>query len=154
MIEHPSELGFKLGLRVRIGEPASIAEVTDEAERAIDVVYVALLTESREPLNAGDAVKVGQTRDLVGRWRRTVGIFARANLRDNEKNDRRKLLEIASGKELSVWFRKAGRIEIPYTSGLTQSCVSTRCAEKEFLDQYYQPRFGQPLNRVVSEGSD
>ncbi len=45
-------------------------------------------------------------------------------------------------------MKAAGKIEIPYAKGLTRSLFSTRGAEEEFLDQYYQPKLGIPLNRV------
>lgn len=44
MVKHPKQLGFELGLRIRIGEPAHIA-AKYESSKLRDVVYVALLHE-------------------------------------------------------------------------------------------------------------
>lgn len=116
------------------------------------VVYVALFTEETGPLEKEDALKIGQTNNtLMSRWKPVVGIFRRDALRDNETEDRRKWLNIANGKEISVWMKPAGKIEIPYAQGLTRSLFSTRCAEEEFLDQYYQPKLGVALNRLESD---
>jgi hypothetical protein len=140
MVKHPEELGFKPGLKIRIGEPAEIIERSPDASTVKDVVYVALLSENVRPLEKGDALKIGQTKGtLRQRWERTLGIFRRDTLRDNEKEDRRKFLERANGKEISVWMKAAGKTEIPYSKGLTQNHFSTRCAEEDFLDEYYQP---------------
>jgi len=152
MVKHPEELGFKLGLTIRLGEPASITRSTHDASTIRDVVYVALLAENVGPLEKGDALKVGQTKgSLMSRWGPIVGIFQRDNLRSNEKDDRRKWLEVASGKEISIWLKAAGKIEVPYSQGLTKCLFSTRCAEEEFLDQYYEPKLGISLNRISSE---
>ncbi|HXC47379.1 MAG TPA: hypothetical protein VNU20_03745 [Candidatus Sulfotelmatobacter sp.] len=151
MVKHPEELGFKLGLKIRIGRPALIVQSTPDASTVRDVVYVALLDENRL-LEEKDALKVGQAKGtLLSRWRRLIGIFQRDNLRKNEMEDRRKWLEVANGKEVSVWMKSAGRIELPYAKGLTQSLFSSRGAEEEFLDRYYQPRLGMSLNREATE---
>jgi hypothetical protein len=141
MVKHPEELGFKLGLKIRIGRPALIMQSTPDASTVRDVVYVALLSENGRPLGKGDALKIGQAKgSLMGRWKRTLGIFKPGRkLRNNEKNDLKKWLKRANGREVSVWMKKAGEIEVPYSKGLTQSRFSTRWAEEEFLDQYYQP---------------
>jgi len=148
MVQHPEQLGFKLGLKIHIGTPACITVEMPEAARFHDagLVYVALLAESSGPLKKGDALKIGRTRkSLKSRWRRTVGIFNRDNLRNYEMNDRRKWLlacnlllpaDVANGKEVSVWMRVAG---IPY-AGLTQNLFRDIQAEEQFLDQYYVPR--------------
>jgi hypothetical protein len=146
MLKHPRELGFALGLRIRIAEPASITESTAAASTVRDVVYVALFTEETGRLEKGDALKIGETnKTLMSRWKPVVGIFGRATLRNNEKDDRRKWLKFTSGKEISVWMKPAGKVEIPYAKGLTRTLFSTRCAEEEFLDQYYQPKLGVAL---------
>jgi len=135
MIKHPKELGFELGLVIRIGEPASISKEMPDASTVRDVVYVALLVENGRPLEKGDALKIGQTnKTLMDRWTGIVGIFKRS-VRPNEESDRRKWLNAADGKEVSVWMKTAGRIEIPYAKGLTGSLFSTRGAEELFLDQ-------------------
>ncbi len=147
MLEHPEQLGFKLGLKIRIGQPASITLATPEASTVVDVVYVAL-SESSAALGKGDVLKVGQARGtLISRWGPLVRIFGRVNLRNNEMDDRRKWMEVAKGKEVAIWMKAAGKIEIPYAKGLTRSTFSTRGAEEEFLDRYYEPRLGIPLNR-------
>ena len=113
---------------------------------------MALLAENNGPLKKGDVLKIGQAGDtLWSRWRGIVGIFERGRkLRDNEKNDLRKWLEVAGGKDVFVWMKAAGKIEIPYAKGLTTSRFSTRCAEEEFLDQYYEPKLGMMLNRITT----
>src|SRR5437763_758528 len=137
MIKHPKELGFKLGLKIRIGEPAEI--IDPDASTAKKVVYVALLSENGRSLKKGDALKIGQTGvTLRQRWERTLGICRRKKLRPNEEEDRRIFLERTNGKEISVWMREAGEIEVPYAKGLTQNFFSTRWAEEEFLEEYYQ----------------
>lgn len=155
MVKHPEELGFKLGLKVHIGQPARIMWADRAASTTRDVVYVALLDDSRR-LNKGDALKVGQAGSLKRRWQGIVAIFEpHRKLRDNEKSDRSKLLEFANGKEISVWMKEAGKTEIPYAKGLTKTnAFSTRCAEEEFLDQYYEPKFGKPLNRERTTETD
>jgi hypothetical protein len=155
MLKHPEELGFTLGLIIRIGEPASIRTETPDASKVRDIVYVALLAENRGPLEKGDALKIGQTKgSLMGRWGPIAAIFQRGNLRNNEKDDRTKWLKVANGKEVSLWMRAAGKFEIPYAKGLTRSLFSIRGAEEEFLDQYYQPKLGIPLNRLTIEVTD
>ncbi len=141
MLNHPRELGFTLGLKACIGKPSKITRHEPDALME-DVVYVALLSDHDDgrPLEKEHVLKIGQTKEtLLERWRRTLGIFQRNKLRPNEENDRDKFLERASGREISVWVRKAGKIEVPYAKGLTQNLFSTRCAEEEFLDEYYQP---------------
>lgn len=155
MVKHPKQLGFKLGLKIHIGEPAHITEDRPDASSVCDVVYVALLSENDGPLKKRDALKIGQAGgSLKERWERIIGIFRRDNLRPNEEEDRRKWLEVANGKEVSVWMRKAGTIKISYATGLTRSLFSTRWAEEEFLDQYYEPKLGKPLNRKVAEETE
>jgi hypothetical protein len=146
MVIHPKRLGFKLGLRIRIGEPASITEEPDaKADR--DVVYVALV-ETSGLLKKGDVLKIGQTGGtLSARWRGIAGIFGPKNLRRNEKEDRRRWLKEADGTEVSVWVKKAAKMRIPYAKGLTRTRFSIRCAEEEFLDEYYRPRLGIQLNK-------
>lgn len=157
MVKHPKQLGFKLGLKIRIGEPASITEGTPVASRVCDVVYVALLAENSRPLKKGDALKIGQTKkSLMSRWQGIIGIFNqdKDDLKKNVQRDRERFLEVANGKEVFVWMKASGKIEIPYAKGLTQSLFSTRGAEEEFLDQYYQPRLGIRLNREATEETD
>ncbi len=146
MLKHPEELGFKLGLKIRIGQPACITEENSEASTR-DVVYVALPSEASNPLEKSHALKVGQAGgSLKRRWRGIVGIFEPGKkLRDNEKDDCRKWLEVANGKEITVWVKAAEKVEIPYAKGLTRSRFSSRCAEEEFLDQYYEPQLGRSL---------
>ena len=142
MVKHPKELGFKLGLRIQIGEPAEIIERRPDAEAVKDVVYVTLLSDNGGPLEKGDALKIGQTKgNLVDRWRGIEGIFNRDKdtLRRSVRRDREKWLEVADRKDVSVWMREAGKTEVSYAKGLTQSLFSTRCAEEDFLDEYYQP---------------
>ena len=148
MVKHPKQLGFKLGVKIHIGRPAHMTKPTPDARKVLGVVYVALLAEKRGPLKKGDALKIGQTnRSLESRWRGIVGIFEPGRkLRSNEKNDRKKWLKVAKGKEVSVWMREAGKIEIPYAKGLTRSIFSSRGAEEEFLDEYYEPKSGKRLN--------
>ncbi len=150
MIKHPRELGFKLGLVIRIGEPAFITKEMPDASKLRDVVYVALLAENSRSLEKGNALKIGQAKgSLMSRWGPIVGIFKPGRkLRNNEKEDLRKWLKVANGKDVSVWMKAAGKTEIHYAKGLTRSLFSTRGAEEEFLDQYYQPKLGIPLNRV------
>jgi hypothetical protein len=149
MLKHPEELGFTLGLEIRFGEPAHITTQSPDALAVRDVVYVALLSENSRSLKKGDALKIGQTKgSLMSRWKPIAGIFGRDNLRNNEKDDRRKWLLVADGHDVSVWMKAAGRIEIPYAKGLTRSLFSTRFVEEEFLDQYYQPKLGIALNRL------
>lgn len=145
-LKHPKELGFKLAYKILIGEPAELVEEISEASLNRDVVYVALLLNN-EPLEKGSALKVGQSVDLKARWNGIVGIFRRAKLRNNEREDRRRWLEAARGKEIAVYVKPAGQIEIPWARGLTQSTFSIRGAEEEFLDQYYEPKLGKELNR-------
>jgi len=154
MVKHPEELGFKLGLKIRIAEPAIITKKTPDA-LTCDVVYVALFAESDRPLKKGDALRVGQTKGrLIDRWRSASTIFGNRRLRPNEKGDRRKWLEVANGKDVEVWVKAAGKFEIPYAKGLTQSPFSTRCTEEEFLDRYYEPKVGMLLNRLATEEID
>jgi hypothetical protein len=155
MVKHPEELGFTLGLKIHLSEPASVIQSTPDASMVRDIVYVALLTENIRPLEKGDALKVGQTKgNLMSRWGPIVGIFQRENLRNNEKDDRRKWLEVAIGKEVSIWLKAAGKIEVPYAKGLTKCLFSTRGAEEEFLDQYYHPKLGIALNRIPANATE
>src|SRR6266567_357969 len=107
MVKHPKQLGFKFALKIYIGRPACIRKPTRDAKTVFGhgVVYVALLTETRGSIKKGDALKIGQAGgSLMDRWKRIVGIFKRGRrLRDNEKNDRKKWLKVAGGKEVSVW---------------------------------------------------
>jgi hypothetical protein len=48
VVKHPKELGFTLGLEIRIGEPALIT-AKYESSKLRDVVYVALLDEHGRP---------------------------------------------------------------------------------------------------------
>lgn len=154
-VKHPQQLGFKLGLKIRIGKPARITREMRDAWTVRDVVYVALLAENSRSLKKGDALKIGQAKgSLMSRWRGIVGLFQRRKLRKNEKEDRRKWLDVANRKEVSVWMKRAGKTKIPYAKGLTRSRFSTRGAEEEFLDQYYQPKLGQALNREAAEETD
>jgi hypothetical protein len=145
MLEHPEQLGFKLGLTIRIGEPAHIMP-TPEASTC-DVVYVALFGGTKLPLEKRDVLKVGQTKKSLLARNSTATIFGCRRLKANEKEDRRKWLEAANGREVEVWVKAAEKIEIPYASGLTRSRFSARCAEEEFLDHYYEPKLGMSLNR-------
>jgi hypothetical protein len=155
MVKHPEELGFKLGLKIRLSEPTSLIQSTPDASEVRDIVYVALFAEAIGPLKKGDALKVGQTKgSLMSRWGPIVGIFRRQNLRSNEKDDRRKWLEVAIGNEVSIWLKAAGKIEVPYAKGLTKCLFSTRGAEEEFLDQYYEPKLGVALNRIPAEETE
>jgi hypothetical protein len=117
------------------------------------VVYVALLAGKRGALKKGDALKIGQAGgSLESRWQGIVGIFKSGRkLSDNERNDRNKFLKVAQGKEVSVWMRKAGKIEIRYAQRLALTTFSSRGAEEEFLDEYYQPKLGKRLNSRQSE---
>jgi hypothetical protein len=156
MVKHPKKLGFKLVLQVRFDE-REIKKITPDASTICDVVYVALAENARS-LKKGDAIKIGQTGktkgSLMRRWKGIVGLFQGRKLRKNEDEDRRRLLKAAKGKKVSVWVRAAGEIKIPYAKGLTRSHFSTRGAEEEFLDQYYQPRVGRRLNRETAEEAD
>jgi hypothetical protein len=83
----------------------------------------------------------------MDRWKCIVGIFKRGRkLKNVEKIFARKWLREVGGEEVSIWMRKAGKIRIPYAKGLTGCSFSTRCAEEEFLDEYYKPRIGIRLN--------
>jgi hypothetical protein len=149
MVKHPEELGFRLGLKVCIGEPCSEPTYTDDAKTVRDVVYVALLTENSGPLKKGDALKIGQTGGtLKERWDGIIGIFrgAEDRLPPNVQHDRERWVEVAKGKEVSVWMREAGKVEIPYANGLIPGEFSSRGAEEEFLDEYYEPKLGKRLN--------
>jgi len=143
MLKHPKELDFELGLTIYIDEPARITAKLG-ASRKSDVVYVALLKDGSRPLEKGDALKVGQTgQTLLKRWTGTVGIFNRdvSKLKnDSVRNDRRKWLEAAKGKEVSVWVKEPGEIEISYAKGLITSRVTSRWVEEAILDHYYQPK--------------
>jgi hypothetical protein len=141
-------LGFKLGLKIRIGQPAPIEIMSDDVLRC-DVVYVAIFADQRKPLIKGDALRVGQTkRNLLHRWNGIAATFSRDNLRKNEVSDRSKWLKVANGKWVSVWVKQARKIKIPYApDGLKTYRFSARCAEEEFLDRYYEPRLGIKLNR-------
>jgi hypothetical protein len=156
-VKHPKKLGFKLVLEVRFGE-REIKKVTPDASTICDVVYVALLAENGRSLKKGDVVKVGQTGQTKGslmhRWKGIVGLFQGRKLKKNEREDRRRLLKAAKRKKVSVWAKAACKIKIPYAKGLTLSHFSARGAEEEFLDQYYQPRFGRRLNREIAEETD
>lgn len=147
MVKHPRELGFKLGLRIRIGKPARITG--EPAAKTKDVVYVALLAGRSGTVNKRDVLKVGQTgRTLMQRWQGIMRIFdPKRKLRSNEREDRRKWLEAASGRDVWVWVKRAENVKIPYAKGLVERRFSTRCAEEEFLDEYYRPRIGMPLHR-------
>lgn len=145
MLKHPQELGFTLGLKLFVDQPLSITHTPDGSIR--DVVYVALFADDRT-LEKGDALKVGQTRGTVlNRWRGIAKLFTSGNLRPNEIQDRKQLQELAQGKEVVVWIRPAGKTSIPYAHGLTHHEFSTRSAEEEFLDEYYEPKFGSSLSR-------
>jgi hypothetical protein len=147
MVKHPKQLGFKLGLKIFIGEPATITEETPDASTVTDVVYVALLAENSGSLKKRDALKIGQTGGtLKKRWQGIVGLFRRDNLRPSERLYRKRFLKVANRKEVFVWMREAGKIEIPYANGLRPSVFSSRGAEEEFLDEYYEPKLGTPLN--------
>jgi hypothetical protein len=151
---HPEQLGFKLGLKIFIGQPARITDMKPEATTH-DVVYVALFADTGKPLEKGDALKVGQCgASLKNRWRGICGIFEPGRKhRNNEKSDAEKWLRVTNGKVVSVWVKAAEKIEIPYTRGLTKSRFSIRCAEEEFLDQYYEPKLGMTLNRISEEST-
>jgi hypothetical protein len=145
--KHPKQLGFEFGLTIRISQPAYITE-SAPASAFSDVVYVALLAEdSRPPFKKGDVLKIGQTgKTLMERWDGIRRIFELdKRLKPTEEIARKKWLEAAEGKDVSVWVKAAGKIEIPYAKGLTQSFFSTRGAEEEFLDRYYLPIIGQRL---------
>jgi hypothetical protein len=152
MVEHPKKLGFELGLKIRIGGRSSATTITEEWPRAsvLDVVYVALLPETGRTLEKGDALKIGQTKGSAkSRWKSIASLFKGKKLRNNENNDRMRLLMHAKGKEISVWVKEAEKVEIPYIKKLLnpKKSFSMRCAEEEFLDEYYQPKFGKRLNR-------
>jgi hypothetical protein len=75
MLKHPQELGFTLGLKIRIDESASITTRTFDASMS-DVVYVALFAEETTRLEKGEALKVGQTKgSLMNRWKGIAGTF-------------------------------------------------------------------------------
>jgi hypothetical protein len=151
MIKHPKKLGFTLGLKIRIGEPAHITEKS-ESSKLSNVVYVALLDKHGRSFEKADVLKIGQTgRTLITRWRGIARIFHRDKLRNNEREDRRKWLKAANGREVSVWVKRAGEYKIPYAKGLSKSRFSTRWVEEHFLDQYYQPKLGMQLNRLPTE---
>jgi len=156
MVKHPEQLGFELGLKIRIGQPASIMDATPDASTVRDVVYVALLAEDRGPLKKGQALKIGQAAGtLMRRWMGIRRIFnPHRNLRPNEKNDLRKWLKVANGKEVFVWMKAAGKTQIPYAKGLTQRLFSTRGAEEEFLDWYYVPSVGKRLSGEATAETD
>jgi hypothetical protein len=151
MLKHPRELGFTPGLTIRIGEPAHIMEKKSEAGIR-DVVYIALFATQKGKLKKGDALKVGQTGGtLEGRWKGIREIFKPGRrLRANVESDRKKWLDAANKKEVLVWMKPAEKIKLPYVDGLTRNRFSIRCAEEEFLDQYYEPRLGKTLNRVTA----
>jgi hypothetical protein len=145
MLKHPQELGFTLGLKLFIDQPASIIHTPDASIR--DVVYVALFGEDRT-LEKGSALKIGQTKGTaLNRWRSIASLFTRNNLRGNEIQDRKKLQDVTQGREVVVWVRPAGKTSIPYAHGLTNHEFSTRSAEEEFLDEYYEPKLGTALSR-------
>jgi hypothetical protein len=143
MVTHPEQLGFVLGLKIRIGQDASMVE-TDVARKVFPfgVVYVALFADQGTRLKKGDALKIGQTaKSLKSRWALTLGIFKPGRkLRGYEIEDRDEWLAKAQGKEVCVWMKPAGEIKIPYAEKLTRQHFSTRLAEEEFLDWYYCPR--------------
>jgi hypothetical protein len=117
MIKHPKELGFTLGLKIRIGEPALITE-RSESSKLSDVVYVALLDEQGRSFEKGDVLKIGETGGtLAARWARTAGIFGGKKIRPNEMGDRRKWLDAANGKEMSVWVKKRENTKFPTPKG-------------------------------------
>jgi hypothetical protein len=149
MLKHPKELGFKPGLKIYIGKPARIRQKKSGAETR-DVVYVALFATQRGVLEKQDVLKVGQTGGtLEGRWKGIAGIFdPRRKLRPNVESDREKWLKVANRREVVVWMKPAEKIRVPYSKGLSGNRFSIRCAEEEFLDQYYEPRLGKTLNRV------
>jgi hypothetical protein len=154
MTKHPKHLGFTLGLKIRIGKPARIT-ARFEPSKLSDVVYVALLDKRGRSFKKGSVPKIGQTgRMLIIRWRGIARIFHRDKLKNNEREDRRKWLEAANGKEVSVWVRKAGEFKIPYAKEFSKSYFSTRWAEEHFLDQYYQPKLGMRLNRLSAEDGE
>jgi hypothetical protein len=156
MVRHPKRLGFKLGLKIRIGRPAKIIKATRDAQNTQEIVYVALIAEKRSLLKKGDVLKIGQTgRTLKERWEDICRIFEPGRkLRKNEKHDRDKWLEAADGRTVAVWAKVAEKVEVPYAKGLTRSRFSLRWAEEEFLDQYYGQSVGKSLCRNESEQSD
>src|SRR5215467_8691134 len=147
MREHPEKFDFRLGLKIRIDQPATITDPTDDARNLRGIVYVALFSDHTGPLEKGDALKVGETkRTLLQRWRGIASIFGNRKLRPNEKEDRDKFLREAHGKDVYVWMKEADKIEIPYAKGPSPNRFSIRGAEEEFLDEYYEPRLGIRLN--------
>jgi NAD(P)H-dependent flavin oxidoreductase YrpB (nitropropane dioxygenase family) len=149
MVEHPKRLGFRLGLKFCITpkgvEYKNYCKISEEK----DVVYVALFAGAHMRHKKNEVIKVGQTgRRLKDRWEGTLGIFkpTRKKLRNNEREDRRKWLEKAKGKEVDVWVKKAGKIK--YGKGLQ---ISTRWSEEEFFIRYYLPR---EVQRLKSKETD
>lgn len=142
MLKHPKHLGFSYGLKIHIGTPSRILEETHEASELVDVVYVAL-GEGPKPVY----YKVGQTKwTLLRRWNSTLRIFNRENEnRVTEQLSRAAWLKKLRGKNIEVWVKPASKISIPYAKGLSSSKFSARCAEEEFLDEYYAPVFGMSL---------
>lgn len=144
MPSHPSDLGFNCGIKVRIGRPAELIDLTEAARNITDVVYVALIEEGSIYL------KVGETKNtLWSRWNSTLSIFGSKKLRPNEESDRDKWLLHTNGRVISVWFRQALKTEIPYARNKAAGEFSIRRAEEEFLDQYYRPILGAQLNRLA-----
>jgi hypothetical protein len=158
MAKHPEKIsGFKLGLTFRIHQNRVQDSVYKKPSYTKDVVYVALLAGSHEHLKKSEIIKVGQTSGtLMDRWKRTLSIFnpAKKSLRDNEKEDRRKWLKQANGKEVHVWVKKAGKIKINY-KGLPkqfhQKFYSKRWAEEELLHDYYGLK---PNQRTMNKDID
>lgn len=106
------------------------------------VVYVALTGNDV-------ALKVGVSRHgLLWRWKGILGVMDlrnRPNLRPNEVVDGESLAKLTAGKQIEVWFKQPTRVQIPYAEELVQGDFCGRHAEEIFLDQYYEPAFGMPL---------
>lgn len=141
---HPKEFGFSLGMEVTVdvqGHP-TVSFVTDDARLKEPVVYVGILEDDT-------VLKVGISKHgLAERWKGILGVMNQDvwhRLRPNEKHDGERLIRLAAGKRLTVWLKRPIRVQIPYAADVTEADFCGRHAEEMFLDQYYQPAFGQRL---------
>jgi hypothetical protein len=120
----------------------TIISVSEAANIKQPVVYVGLI-------DGGPVLKVGiSKRGLAARWNGILGVMDKSvwhRLRPNEKRDGERLIEHATGRNLSIWLKQPIRVQIPYATDFFEGDFCGRHAEEMFLDSYYQPVFGQRI---------
>jgi hypothetical protein len=107
--------------------------------------YVALLRN-------GAVLKTGVTSgSLKSRWGGSIKVVnfhakqgsQKGSLREHEKEHGRKLLKSWGTNELELWAKPALQITIPYAR--QKKTFPAHYAEEVFLDDHFDPLFGQPL---------